>query len=61
MQYIYRLKKLSLVLGHLSSRSYTRTRWLFERIGKDDNTHIRFSTIEKVRSQGVTGIIWEEV
>ena len=38
-----------------------RTRLLLEDIGRDENTHIRFSTTESVQSHGVTGIIWEEV
>lgn len=38
-----------------------RTRLLLEDIGRDEATHIRFSTAESVRLHGVTGIIWEEV
>jgi hypothetical protein len=38
-----------------------RTRTLLEDIGRDKRTHIRFTTVEQVRLQGVTGIIWEEV
>lgn len=38
-----------------------RTRLLLEDIGRDEATHIRFSTTESVRSHGVTGVIWEEV
>lgn len=38
-----------------------RTRLLLEDIGRDEATHIRFSTTESVQSHGVTGIIWEEV
>jgi hypothetical protein len=36
------------------------TRLLLEGIGRDETTHIRFSTTESVQSYGVTGIIWEE-
>ena len=38
-----------------------RTRLLLEDIGRDEATHIRFSTTESIRSHGVTGIIWEEI
>lgn len=38
-----------------------RTRLLLEDIGRDEETHIRFSTVEKIKINGVTGIIWEEV
>jgi hypothetical protein len=38
-----------------------RTRLLLDDIGQEDDTHIRFTTIEKVKQGGVTGIIWEEV
>ena len=40
-----------------------RTRKLLEDAQEDENEdiHLRFATIEKVRSEGVTGIIWEEV
>lgn len=38
-----------------------RTRLLLEDTGRDESTHIRFSTIEKIKINGVTGIIWEEV
>lgn len=38
-----------------------RTHLLLENIGQEDDTHIRFTTIDKVRQYGVTGIIWEEV
>jgi hypothetical protein len=38
-----------------------RTRTLLEDIGRDKKTHIRFTTVEQVRLQGVTGFIWEEI
>jgi len=38
-----------------------RTRALLKDIGRDKKTHIRFTTVEQVRLQGVTGFIWEEV
>lgn len=38
-----------------------RTHLLFEDIGQEDDTHIRFATLDKVRQEGITGIIWEEV
>jgi hypothetical protein len=38
-----------------------RTRILLENIGRDKRTHIRFTTAEQVRLQGLTGFIWEEV
>lgn len=38
-----------------------RARQLLENIGRNESTHIRFSTVEKIKIQGVTGIIWEEV
>ena len=38
-----------------------RTRLLLNDIGKDERTHIRFSTIEQVKAKGITGLIWEEV
>lgn len=36
-----------------------RTRTLLEDAGSDD-LHIRFATLEKLKQNGVTGIIWEE-
>jgi hypothetical protein len=38
-----------------------RTRTLLKDIGRDKRTHIRFTTVEQIKLQGVTGIIWEEV
>jgi len=38
-----------------------RARLLLEDIGREEDTHIRFSTVEKIKIHGVTGIIWEEV
>ena len=38
-----------------------RTRLLLEDTGRDESTHIRFSTTESVRLHGVMGIIREEV
>jgi hypothetical protein len=38
-----------------------RTRILLENIGRDKRTHIRFTTVEQVKLEGVTGFIWEEV
>jgi hypothetical protein len=39
-----------------------RTRKLLEDIQEEDNEdiHIRFATVEQIKLQGVTGIIWEE-
>jgi len=38
-----------------------RTRILLENIGRDKRSHIRFTTVEQVKLEGVTGFIWEEV
>ena len=38
-----------------------RTRLLLNDIGKDERTHIRFTTFEQVKTKGITGLIWEEV
>lgn len=40
-----------------------RTRKLLEDIQEDENEdiHLRFATIEQIKLQGVTGIIWEDV
>ncbi len=37
-----------------------RTRKLLEDLGAGDDIHIRFATLEKLKQQGVTSIIWEE-
>lgn len=36
------------------------TRKLFETIGTAEDVHIRFTTVDKMRQEGVTGKIWEE-
>jgi Replication-relaxation len=38
-----------------------RTRTLLKDIGRDKRTHIRFTTVEQVRRQGLTSFIWEEI
>jgi hypothetical protein len=38
-----------------------RTRKLLEDLSIDGHIHIRFATVEKLKLQGVTGIIWEEI
>ena len=38
-----------------------RTRILLNNIGRDKRTHIRFTTVEQVRLEGLTGFIWEEI
>jgi len=38
-----------------------RIRILLKDIGRDKRTHIRFTTVEELRLEGITGYIWEEV
>lgn len=38
-----------------------RTHLLLGDIGQENDTHIRFATLDKVKQYGATGMIWEEV